>query len=786
VREKAELTGWIDVRPARIGLALRPMPDTLLTAADCAVRAWGGVYFPMLRSDDAEAALRFARQLDLDAIYPIDEDGESVKLARETGFVWQGRGDWGPFHEGDSRFGKQLQDTHWVLGDLGTDAELLSVAWAEDDPLAALFKMWFGTLRESGGEPELAEQFLARASHVTLSTGEPLPDMAKCVTPMELTRHEIVYTGEGERSCVVLIDPQNAGDLIRFWNFRAAGGDPFPWPVGYDARARRSFEAWAQDRLANGAFGGWMRGDGTPLGPRAAVYVHDRSETMPDAVTDVLQAAGVEPYVGHGNASAHGWIGGHPFRTEVQRTFSVTIGRHGAFDVPLPQLTGGRWHRRFPSGVVAADINISSASDLPPDWTVAVPAARSVAKTFEAHHDVMVAFERPTMNGRAIGVRADADSVKLAPVRSLSVFEELFGSSHRLRQDEGAKLTTQLMAVLGGPASYAANQPAVREVLLKCAGSHAGRPKNALVQAAKDRIGRWQDRPFGPAKTVDYPEDVVKWLLSKNIIQPRLPVSCPRCSSSVPHRPEDLRAEMKCELCGNTFPLGLALANRTSRTDWLYRLAGNIPREKLVETLPVMAVLSILCSYRYNSYDSPYAVGLQVKGPDVECEVDVAIAVWESHPPLVVLAEVKSHKKVDSNDVENLTKLQKHLRSRGIECFILFATLQQRFSDDEVNAIKAGAIEAPATLGHRIDPVLPIVLARRQLSAPLHHDDHPMKWSEPGRSLVTVAVESCKANIGLVKVELSRQDHGPWETEWGPVPDSRISGVTTVIQPDQS
>jgi hypothetical protein len=94
--------------------------------------------------------------------------------------------------------------------------------------------------------------------------------------------------------------------------------------------------------------------------------------------------------------------------------------------------------------------------------------------------------------------------------------------------------------------------------------------------------------------------------------------------------------------------------------------------------------------------------------------------------------------------------------------------------------------DAPSTLGHRVDPVLPIVLARRQLSAPPHHDDHPIKWSEPGRGLVTVAIESCRANVGLLKVELSQQDRDRWDVEWGPVPDPRISGATTAIQSEEA
>jgi hypothetical protein len=227
---------------------------------------------------------------------------------------------------------------------------------------------------------------------------------------------------------------------------------------------------------------------------------------------------------------------------------------------------------------------------------------------------------------------------------------------------------------------------------------------------------------------------------------------------------------MRCDLCGSDFALGLALGGSAGRSDWLYRLAGNISREKLEETLPVMAVLSILRSYRYHSYGSPSIAGLNVTGPGVDCEVDLAIALWESHPPLVVLAEVKSHKKIDSKDVENLTKLQTHLRSRGVECFILLATLQQRFSDDEITAIRNAIIDPVETLGHVVNPVLPIVLTRRELSAPEHHDDHPMGWADPGSGLVTVATESCRRNIGLDSIDLSQGGSPTWEITWKPVP----------------
>ena len=52
---------------------------------------------------------------------------------------------------------------------------------------------------------------------------------------------------------------------------------------------------------------------------------------------------------------------------------------------------------------------------------------------------------------------------------------------------------------------------------------------------------------------------------------------------------------MKCEMCLEDFPLGLALGmSPNGRNDWLYQLAGHVGESRLSETLPVMAALHVL------------------------------------------------------------------------------------------------------------------------------------------------------------------------------------------------
>jgi hypothetical protein len=63
--------------------------------------------------------------------------------------------------------------------------------------------------------------------------------------------------------------------------------------------------------------------------------------------------------------------------------------------------------------------------------------------------------------------------------------------------------------------------------------------------------------------------------------------------------------------------------------------------------------------------------------------------------------------------------------------------------------------QAPLTINREHNPgvVLPIVLTRADLSAPLFDDaHHPTRWTQPGDGLVGLAFESCRRNLGLIEL----------------------------------
>ncbi len=231
-------------------------------------------------------------------------------------------------------------------------------------------------------------------------------------------------------------------------------------------------------------------------------------------------------------------------------------------------------------------------------------------------------------------------------------------------------MVTRFIERLGGPGSTVANQPGAGAALLEVARSERGRPSGAIVQSIKRWQGSWPEPLAGDAD--GYPAAVFQFLLRQAILRPVLPVDCPYCTSSIAFWPEDLATQMKCEMCLREFPLGLALGMKVNgRNDWLYQIAGHVGHERLSEALPVMAALQVLCSRSYYRESMiPHVLGWAVRGPGLECEADIAAVLDCRGLPALIIGEVKSWQdSIDVNDLNNLRRIQQHIRGQGVECF---------------------------------------------------------------------------------------------------------------------
>ena len=562
-----------------------------------------------------------SRGLGVDVLHALDQAGASEEAASLDGFQWQGREEWGPLAPAQEYSSRRLLGPERLLDDLPRDSWVLP-GWSAGDPLDGLFRVWFGAYGTSAQGVSLEKQFAVHASPVRLDADAEVPaDAASWLTPVAATSAAIEYRGMSPGAAFVVVDPSDPASLTALWNARACGARAFPFPADHGERVLPAADAWLRQVLEEGELSRWRTGDGQPARPQIYIWQATGPGELPGTLAELLAghdvtAVPVSPDAGQ--EFARGWYGDHPFTTSYVHSFSQPLEADGLVArIPVPGIGGGHADSGAPRGdVLAVQVEISAASGVRPDWTFCVPNKRSYARMLRDYDGVMLSFDRPVADGRALAVSSGAREVIISAVPSSVILSELIEApGWSARQTPGGVFVTRFIERLGGPRSTVANQPGARAALLEVARSERGLPSGALVQSIRRWRGSWPEQLAGDADS--YPAEVFQFLLKQAILRPVLPVVCPYCTSSVAFRPEDLAAQMKCEMCLREFPLGLALGMKANgRNDWLYQVAGHVGHERLSEALPVMATLQVLCSRSYYRESmTPFVLGWAVKGP---------------------------------------------------------------------------------------------------------------------------------------------------------------------------
>lgn len=87
------ISGTVQLRPVRVALATAPELTAVRRAVQLATSAWGGLYFPLVASDDAGAAEELARVSASDVIVAVEaKDVIGQELADLPGFRWKAGG----------------------------------------------------------------------------------------------------------------------------------------------------------------------------------------------------------------------------------------------------------------------------------------------------------------------------------------------------------------------------------------------------------------------------------------------------------------------------------------------------------------------------------------------------------------------------------------------------------------------------------------------------------------------------------------------------------------------
>lgn len=773
-RDAAEVRGRAKVRPYRVAQLIdTTSADEVRAAVANLTEAWGGIYMPILDVNQPFENIELqARIFDVDALHLEAEEGDLGEELRRSGWLWGGRGQYGPFASEDAEFRTGVLPARAVALD---HPPLLLPEWDPADTLDLFCTAVFGTPAkpnpdgtdadntwEPDGSRRVRLEVLYRLPDVTLENVGAIQTTHVGISP------EVRYDLDGLNGLFV-VRPDRIQDLVTFWNLRSFGRPIVALPAEGPEDLLSFF---TRGTLPGGEtrYGGPNPRVEKHLGVWGLQHASDATRTAINAMAARLQMAVLDRH--HRDELHHVFPGlDTRFASSVRAEFPPTA-RSVMVRVPTVPLVPGV-HQVMP-GTVAVEIDIYDVPGLDPRSTASLPPYRRFGSLLQrsmlGHADhVRVTAEG---NGVVLGVSAPSDEVPIGFANNLDAIRTLFDDEDlKVSQSDAGRFQTRAAEMLGGPFGGVMVQPGVRALIDKAARSNAGLTLQQLRAEVKKDHGAWPDKLTAFRATVDdYVDLTVNYLLFTGLFVPMLDVHCSNCRVESQVSPRDLDATIQCEFCGESFRLALSLA--LSKPRWRYRLASHLGPEKVKALLPALATMSLLgqmSTGRGGAMTHAFGVDFKFAGRK---RVEADIVAYLGRPDwTVVIGEVKNSNWIDANDVENLEELQRRLSNKSVRSILTFATLKDRLAPEEAAALRA-LVERSTTVTTAFGglvPRLPLVLTARNLSLPPFEDQHPTRWTQPGThdGIFATAIESCKRNLGLVDLKFGSADGGhPFECSW--------------------
>jgi hypothetical protein len=745
--------------------------DGLLKMTSRATSRWGGANYPIFEFDQSPEKIRKTMAvLAVDFCWTESPDATLKEFCRQDGFAWFAGGDQGPFSKSDGEFNNGLLESSWLLHTV-RDGEIHLPTWDDNDPLRNLFSVLFGGVDDLSLGVRQKAEIAARLQPALVNSSTPLHELLTLGGMVALSGRELVSQDTAAGLGLVEVDPENPKDLINFWNLRAFGFDVLPIPRGYE-------EAYTKNILEHPELTAhldkWRHGNDNVEFSVIHWWPSTAGADAHPAIQELATQLGATLYEGSADPDLLSRQNLRPGYTYFERTFDASADPsdwHLNVDLPVLPWKHGRPSGGYYVGRIAADIRLLSETGLRPDRIANLPYYRRLSplihkRSFSSDLNPV----RTRGEGRVLGIQARSETIELSLIPSFALFESLAGNSDWiLSQSDEGHFASRLGILLGGAASYVANQPALANVLEAAARKGSS---GISIGEIRDRIKNYRgDWPgiLSQETPEQYAYNQSVRLVNTKLLRPVMPLKCPACRSTLPLTPQQVNDEVHCDFCGESFALGLALSLANKNPPWSYRLASHVSREKLISTLPMLASLSLLARLEKGGTATlPHVFGLKVddaKGR--ELEIDVAAYV-DDHHPAVVLAEIKNHDDFTEQDISNLVYVSDQLRSVGTESLIMVGTLQEELSKEEKDLLLAYCASAKFSIEpfHQKELSYPLIFINKDLTANPWGDDHPWRWSAPGSghmSLFARARESCRRYLDLSEDALKEIESAAWK-----------------------
>ncbi|MGN7975970.1 hypothetical protein ACTJJ4_00180 [Microbacterium sp. 22195] len=706
---------------------------------------------PLLNVNDGIDRLKEqAAAFDVDSLYSDIDDEELQKFLRSPGWAWQGYGEYGPLvddpetsiRHGLLKWGELVDVAKWVA----------QPHWSDEDPDDLAYAAMFG-LPPLSDRPDPAEG-VSVAEALALDPSQSTSGL------VHATASHLTLFGAEHRNRtggVLVLRPGNTHDVVDYWNLRAMGVDVTAIPAG---AATDTLEALLASPLPT-----QTRMSGGPNPTSREVLLVCGAEDADGALLDLLNARAAQLGATISHEAEIPWP--RDFFPGITTRFSRSFSQDSRptsqmVEVPLPELPLVDRPSSIWRGIIAAELQPHTSLGHDPRLTVAIPPYRRHSQLLEHTANLRgIRQRRSAATAQVMGVDATADTAPLAFASNLDVFQRLFDDpSVEVSQSDIGKFQSRAAERLGGPFGGLFNQPGARAVLSETARKGEGLHLDHLRRIFIDNKGLWPGWFYRDQK--DYGVGEVRSLLNTGLFVPTSRVQCAHCRVNRWLSADDLATRVECELCGEQF--NLALSHSLVRPEWRYRLAAHLRPDQVDSLVSVLATASLLRQFRHvEEAMMPHVLGLEVAAGGKKIEIDVAVYLPD-RDWTVVLGEVKTHSRIDENDVLNLELLEKRLSQAGVRTVTLFATMKDEFNEAERSALKARVERSRLVKTSRGDlaPNVPLVLTGPDLSHPPMSEGHPWRWEHNYQGLLGTALASCKRNLGLEDYGRASADEITW------------------------
>jgi hypothetical protein len=234
--------GHVTVRPVRVALVdAFADRESLRRGVRLASAHWGGMDYLLLPSPLDARALELARVL-TDVAALVEPPSGGVELPEDLTYrSWPSEN---PFDRGDGSLRNHvlgMESLGEAPGGSGVAEPVDRVTWDPEHPLDGVLAVLHGALGEQGSYSP------TERSRVNVGSAGPVPPTVQRTGLLARTRAGQFRRNAAAFRGVVCVDPESVGDLVGFWNLRAAGADVVLYPVGQQTLARDYLHAWFQD-----------------------------------------------------------------------------------------------------------------------------------------------------------------------------------------------------------------------------------------------------------------------------------------------------------------------------------------------------------------------------------------------------------------------------------------------------------------------------------------------------------------------------------------------------------